>query len=261
MLHLLFIFRIFAVLFFSVVILISCKDIPRDNVLDPKNPDSYRAQVISLEAFVNTQNDTLYNEYMLSGLQTIVNRYPGKLILLQYHRNTSFFKDSLAIPENESLYEQYVNKFDALKGVPDVFINGSVDRIKGASSIENAIERVDSAIQPLLIENTFFTIESTVTRSNSKISIATIIARLGSESISDIIVRATVTEQIDSGIYTRVVRHMENSNLIPRLQPGEQKEIKYSDVTIESGANLQVIFTITSNQSLIVYQSVEVAVP
>jgi hypothetical protein len=54
---------------------------------------------------------------------------------------------------------------------------------------------------------------------------------------------------------------MENSNLIPRLQPGEQKEIKYSDVTIESGADLQVIFTVTSNQSLIVYQSVEVAVP
>ncbi len=261
MLRLLSIFRFVTVICVAIVYLIACKDIPRDNVLDPKNPDSYRAQVISLEAFVNTENSQDYNEYMLSALQTIVNRYPGKLILLQYHRNTSSDTDSFAIPENESLYEQYVNKFDALKGVPDVFINGSVDRIKGASSIENAIERVDSAIQPLLIENTFFTIEPTVTRSNSKISIATIIARLGSESISDIIVRVTVTEQIDSGLYTRVVRHMENSNLIPRLQPGEQKEIKFSDVTIESGANLQVIFTVTSNQSLIVYQSVEVAVP
>jgi hypothetical protein len=244
-----------------VVILISCKDIPRDNVLDPKNPDSYRAQVISLEAFVNTENDQMYNEYMLSALQTIVNRYPGKLILLQYHRNAISFPDSLAIPENENLYEQYVNQFDALKGVPDVFINGSVYRVKGASSVEAAIERIDLAIQPLLIENTFFTIEPAVTRSNSKISISTKIARLGSESVSDIIVRATLTEQIDSGLYTRVVRYMENSNLIPRLQPGEQKEIKYSDVTIESGANLQVIFTVTSNQSLIVYQSVEVVLP
>lgn len=261
MLRLLSIFRYITVICVAIVYLIACKDIPRDNVLDPKNPDSYRAQVISLEAFVNTENSQEYNEYMLSALQTIVNRYPGKFTLLQYHRYTSSDTDSLAIPENESLYEQYVNKFDALKGVPDVFINGSVDRIKGASSIENAIERVDNAIQPLLIENTFFTIEPTVTRTNSKISISTKIARLGSESISDIIIRATVTEQIDSGIYTRVVRHMENSNLIPRLQRGEQKEIKYSDVTIESGADLQVIFTVTSNQSLIVYQSVEVAVP
>ncbi|MCK4754801.1 MAG: hypothetical protein KAS58_06175, partial [Calditrichia bacterium] len=80
-----------------MVILISCKDIPRDNVLDPKNPDSYRAQVISLEAFVNTENDQMYNEYMLSALQTIVNRYPGKLILLQYHRKAISFPDSLAI--------------------------------------------------------------------------------------------------------------------------------------------------------------------
>ncbi len=261
MLQLLSIFRIFAVFCFSVIILISCKDIPRDNVLDPKNPDSYRAQVISLEAFVNTQNDTLYNEYMLSGLQTIVNRYPGKLTFAQYHRNAISFPDSLAIRENENLYEQYVNQFDALKGVPDVFINGSVYRVKGASSAAAAIERIDFAIQPLLIENTFFTIEPTVTRTNSKISISTKIARLGSESVSDIIVRATVTEQIDSGIFTRVVRHMENSKKIPRLQPGEQKEIKYSDFPIELSADYQVIFTVTSNQSLIVYQSVEVAVP
>ncbi len=261
MLHLLSIFRIFAVFCFSVVILISCKDIPRDNVLDPKNPDSYRAQVISLEAFVNTNNGQMYNEDMLSALRTIVGRYPGKLTFAQYHRDVGSFEDSLEIIENENLYEQYVNQFDGLKGVPDVFINGSVYRVKGASSVEAAIDRIDLAIQPLLIENTFFTIEPAVTRTNSKISISTKIARLGSESVSDIIVRATVTEQIDSGIFTRVVRNMENSNLIPRLQPGEQKEIKYSDVTIESGADLQVIFTVTSNQSLIVYQSIEVAVP
>jgi hypothetical protein len=86
------------------------------------------------------------------------------------------------------------------------------------------------------------------------------IARLGSESISDIIVRATVTEQIDSDFYTRVVRHMENSNLIPRLQPGEQKEIKFSDLVIDPEANLQVAFTVTSNQSMIIHQSEEVTV-
>jgi hypothetical protein len=111
-----------------------------------------------------------------------------------------------------------------------------------------------------LIENSFFTIEPTVVKNNSKISLSTKIARLGSESISDIIVRATVTEQIDSGIYTRVVRHMETSNLIPRLQPGEQKEIKFSDVPMNSDAIIQVVFCVKSNQSLIVHQSIEVLV-
>ena len=102
----------FVAVVLSVIVFISCKDIPRDNVLDPKNPDSYRAQVIALEAFVNTENDQMYNEYMLSALGTIVDRYPGKLVLMQYHRNTINFTDSLAIPENEILYEQYLNTFD-----------------------------------------------------------------------------------------------------------------------------------------------------
>ena len=261
MLHSLSGFKLIYVSCFSLFILLSCKDISRDNILDPKNPESYRAHVISLEAFVNTDNDQMFNEYMLTALQTIINRYPGKITFMQFHRNAGEFTDSLTIPENENLYEQYVNKFDALKGVPDVFINGAFIRIKGSSSIETAIDRIDNAIQSLLIENSFITIEPTVRRSSSKISFSTKIARLGSESISDIIVRATVTEQIDPGIYTRVVRNIENSNLIPRLAPGEQKEIKFSDVAVESGENLQVVFTVTANQSLIIHQSNEVIVP
>jgi hypothetical protein len=260
MLHLQSIFRQVAVFSFSLSILISCKDIPRDNILDPKNPNSYRDQVISLEAFVNTENDQMYNEYMLSAMQTVADRYAGKILLIHYHRNTNSFTDTLAIPENESLYEQYVNKFDGLKGVPDVFINGTVARVKGASNENSAIDRLDNAIQPLLIENTFFTIEPNVSKENTNLSISTKIARLGSESISDIIVRATITEQFDSGYYTRVVRHIENSNLIPRLQPGEQKEIKYEDQTVRSESDLQVIFSVMSYQTLIVFQSTEVSV-
>ena len=33
------------------LLLISCKDIPRDNLLDPQNPDSYQESTILLEAF------------------------------------------------------------------------------------------------------------------------------------------------------------------------------------------------------------------
>jgi hypothetical protein len=244
-----------------VVLFASCKDIPRDNVLDPKNPESYRAQVIVLEAFVNTENDQMYNQYMISALQTIAGRYPGKIVFMEYHRNTTHFTDDLAIPENEILYENYLDEFDDLKGVPDVFINGSVARVKGASSIEAAVERIDNAIQDLLIENTFFTIEPSVKRTNSRISISTKIARLGSESISDVIVRVTVTEQLDTDLKSRVVRSIENSNLIPRLEPGEQKEINYSDVTLSSANKFHVIFTITSDQNMIVHQSKEVDVP
>ncbi len=100
-------FKLFLILYIVQAILISCNDIDRDNVLDPKNPESYRAQVISLEAFVNTENDQLFNEHMLQAMETILGRYPGKIILVQYHRNAIEFQDSLSIPENENLYEQY----------------------------------------------------------------------------------------------------------------------------------------------------------
>ena len=112
-----------------------------------------------------------------------------------------------------------------------------------------------------MIENTSFTIEPNVRRNNSNISISTKIARLGSESISDVVVRATLTEQIDSDLKSRVVRYIENSNLIPRLEPGEQKEIKFSDQTFSSSSELYVIFTVTSDQILNVHQSIEVVVP
>lgn len=244
----------------SILLLISCNDIPRDNVLDPKNPNSYRAMVISMEAFVNTDNDQMYNEYMLSALQTIIGRYPQKLVLMQYHRNTTHFSDSLAIPENEILYEQYLSKYDNLKGVPDVFINGSSDRIKGASSVSAAVERIDDAIQPYLIENAFFTIEPTVTVQNSTITLSAKIARLGAQSVSDIVVRAILAEQIDSEIHTKVVRSMESSTLIPRIGPGEQKEIKFSNIVINSTNQLYVIFTVLSNDDLNIHQSIEVSV-
>jgi hypothetical protein len=238
----------------------ACKDIPRDNILDPKNPNSYRALVISLEAFVNTENDQQYNENMLSALKSLYSKYDDKVVFMQYHRNTTQFSDNLAIPENEILYEQYLNIFDDDKGVPDVFINGTRSRIQGASSVATAFERIENAIQPFLIENTFLTIEPMIQRTNSTLTISTKIARLGSKSISDLIVRSIVAERLDSDVHTRVVRHLENSNLIPLLEPGEQKEITFSDYTITSENDLYVVITVTSNDNLRVHQSIEVPV-
>ncbi|MFN2128874.1 MAG: hypothetical protein ACK2TU_13525, partial [Anaerolineales bacterium] len=133
-------------LFIPIVVMVfSCDDLPRDNLLDPKNPNSYRPQIVSLEAFVNTQNDADFNQYMLEALSIIEQRYPQKVAIAHYHRNVpdTTYEDSLAIQANEILYTQYVNYFDGQKGVPDVFINGVAKRIKGASSVATALERLD----------------------------------------------------------------------------------------------------------------------
>ena len=101
----LFTFSLFAVYFLVLCHFSSCDDIPRDNVLDPKNSNSYRDQMVSIEAFVNTNNDSLFNEYMLSALAIIEGRYPGKVNIAHFHRNTRDFQDDPdVLPENEFLY-------------------------------------------------------------------------------------------------------------------------------------------------------------
>lgn len=250
-------------LFVPLVFLVfSCDDILRDNPLDPKNPNSYRPTTISIEAFVNTQNDDAFNQYMLSALSIIEQRYPGKVAIAHYHRNVGdTYPDSLAIPANEILYTQYVNNFDGQKGVPDVFINGVAKRIKGASSAETALERLDNALQPMLVENSFYTIEPEVTKSGSKLIVSVVIARLGSELAEDILVRAILVDKRASEPGSPVVKQIEISNLIPSIEPGEQREIQFSDFYLIPGADLSMLFMISSSENYLVEQAIEVGVP
>jgi hypothetical protein len=87
------------------------------------------------------------------------------------------------------------------------------------------------------------------------------IAKLGSELTEDLILRAILVEQIDTQYLSRVVRHIETSNLIPSLEPGEQKEITLSDFNYDSDKELKIIFSVSTNQDLIIQQSIEVSVP
>ncbi len=238
-----------------------CKDIPRDNVLDPKNPSSYRNWIIAIEAFVNTENDKLYNEYLITALNTISRRYPNNVTIAHYHRNVATFTDSLSIPENEYIYEEYIERFDSNKGVPDVFINGSLDRVKGSSTIESAIERLERAILPLMKENSYYTVEPEVLIKGGKLEVNIKLARLGSTSAEKVFIRLIVVEEIDSGNLSHVVRSMKSSNLIPALEPGEVKEINFDEIEFNPEGNQSLILNVLSNDDLIVRQSVEVEIP
>lgn len=240
---------------------LSCKDIVRDNVLDPKNPASYRPQITVIEAFVNTQNDAMYNENMLMALYEMEDRYPGKILIAEYHRNTDFFEDSLSLPESENLYESYIEEFDNQKGVPDVFINGVSDRVKGASGVQSAIERVDNAIQPFIVANSYFTLEPAVSKNGSTITFHLRIARLGTESAGNILVKAVFIEKLNSEYLQNVVRHIDISNLIPEIEPGEQKQIDFPDFSYQNEDEMNIVFTVLSTDDIKIQQSIEVKVP
>ncbi len=162
-------------------LLSGCSDIPRDNLLDPKNKNSIRPQIVAVDVFVNTGNDLQYNQYMLSALDQLQQKYAGQINIAEYHRNTTDYTDPLTLPENEILYNVYLAAFAAQgKGVPDVFLNGIAERIQGASSIATAVIRLEQALQPLLLQNSFFTIESEINRNDDQADISIKLARLGS---------------------------------------------------------------------------------
>ena len=250
-------------LLFLLAGLMACKDIPRDNPLDPKNPESVREQTVLAEAFVNTNSvladSVLYNQNMLTALYRLQSKYGSRMVLSVHHRNLSGYQDSLAIFESEDLYQRYIQGTnDAVKGVPDVFINGLAARIQGASTSENAEYRVDTALQSFLIENGFFTIEPTITLSNGVLRCNTTFARLGSSVAKDILLKMFVLQDMDTQWARRAVRGISRSNLIQNIQPGERKNIQFDAVSGLSNQPIRVIIAVVSEDEYTVYQVKEV---
>lgn len=190
--------------------LLSCKDIPRDNPLDPKNPSGTRPQKILVEAFVNT-NDSLQinvNNFALAALDTLKAVYPNQLIILDYHRNTRDYTDPYHLVKNESLYQHYINQFNSFAGVPDIFINGTVQRVQGASTVTNSIIRLSGALGEVLNQNSEFSMEIEYQVSGDRVIPTVRVARLGSSDVRDVVVKAVLVARINQNFLKRVVRDL-----------------------------------------------------
>ena len=131
-----------------LLLLAGCSDIPRDNLLDPKNPQGYSDSVILIEAFVNTSAAIPggYSEMAEAGLDEVQRFYGDKVIIVEYHRDIKGYDD----PFNTSttnirftqLHEAYTTGQEIPRAVPDIFINGSERRVSGASSAATVAEQV-----------------------------------------------------------------------------------------------------------------------
>ena len=159
----------YALCVFLVLIIFQCEDIPRDNVLDPKNPDSIIQHKIMIEAFVNTNNPSSVNEYALQALDSLSMLYADRLLIAEYHRNTAEYNDPYHLDKGELLYQHYISQFDNVKGVPDIFINGSNQRIQGASSASFSLFRLEAALAGEISQNSYFLIDVEYTEDNNQI--------------------------------------------------------------------------------------------
>jgi hypothetical protein len=245
----------YKILLITVVLLTACGNIPRDNPLDPKNPNSFHSKRVLIEAFVNTQNPFRYNEYMITAIDSLYILYPNQLIIAEYHRNTDQYKDPYHLHENEWLYQNYLNDTNSLKGVPDVFINGAENRVQGASSVESALFRLQEVILPQLTQNSYFLLEFNYHILDEKMTPHITLTRLGDKNIENILVKAVLTSQMDTIYHKRIVRGSVKSSLIPLLSHGEVIDLSLPEILIDSSLLNHLIIYITDQTERFVYQS------
>jgi len=248
-------FKKFIVTLFPLLFLLRCS-IPRDNILDPQNPDSFKSHQIMIEAFVNTENPYLYNEYMLSALDSLLQLYKNQLVVVEYHRNTDDYQSDYHLAENEILYQTYLEALDSsLKGVPDVFINGVESRIQGASSISSALFRLQEAILPRLSNISHITIELDYRIEDDYVTPLVTIARLGSEDANDLILRAVLVSKMDNNYHKRVVRRSVEGLDISIIKHGEIQKQTLPDIQLNGESENQLIVYVAGKNNHIIYQS------
>jgi hypothetical protein len=243
-------------LLLSLTLFVECGDIPRDNPLDPKNTSSVRAFTVMIEAFVNTDNPSQYNQYMLAALDSLIRLYPNQINVVEYHRNTQTSPSNYHLDKNEILYQNYLNGLgSSLVGVPDVFFNGISQRVQGASGVETALFRLQQALSSEIIRNSHYTLEISYRIQNSKIIPEVTLARLGSESASNFLIKAILISDQGDHYHKRVVGDYVKSTVISTLSYGDQQTITLPEMDFNPSLPGQLVFYICDSNESLIYQS------
>ena len=252
---------------FSVILLfvLSCSEIDRDNILDPKNNDSAREGIILVEAFVNTNSDSLvpdYNFKALAALDSLEMIYGKRFLSVQYHRDTQTYPDPLP-DENglsfqiEDLYEKYTS--GSQKGVPDFFINGSVNRVQGASSTHNMIVRMQKFASEIAEQNNYYTIEPDLNRTGTNLSGKVRVAPLGNQRSGEMVLRIVLSYNAGND-GNRSVCQIAQQISFDAISAGEYSE-KNLEIENISSRSEHITFILTDKQGQKVLCALEEELP
>ncbi len=241
-----------------VVLLFSCEPLERDNPLDPQNPNSTRPRKIVVEAFVNTANPLQINEFALEALYQVQDRHQPQLLVLEYHRDTSQYPDSLALAESLSPYLTYINLFDGQAGLPDIFFNAGMRRVQGASSVGNSITRLENALNGLLDQTSRFAVEVETTRQGDSIIPTVTVARLGVDEARNLIIKAVLSEQVDLQYLRHVVVDV-SSLPVTRIASGTFQSFTLPELrALNSRGKLQLTVYLIDRDLSEIYQGVQI---
>jgi len=242
-------------------ILVSCSDLPHDNLNDPKNEDSYTSPVILIESFVNAAHPGPYNQWALSSLQSVENTFGDDVVILEYHRDITepdtSYDDIYNTVETQQLFTNLQNKYIGTspvipRCVPDVFVNGSGIRISGTSSSTSLADRLSPEIDDLLQEKNYFTLEpSVVSSGQGNYQISCRIASLGNNSASDLSMRILFVKKYETDSANRAVMDMILSTPLADIDAGEYIEMDFGEKSFSAEPDAAVFLLTTADDRTI----------
>jgi hypothetical protein len=224
--------------------------------------------VCLLEAFVNTSPDIpvsqRFSHWAIEALDAVKVLYGERIIIAEYHRSskTLGYLDPLDLDDRyEPLYERYVfTSGSGQKGVPDIFINGSVHRVQGASDVESVKERLSTILAQRVLDDGLFLLEPVVDQENNRITVSCRLARLGNQSVEDLRLRLIFTRKLDNLHLKRVVVAEDEvgkyTEAVSRIEAGEYLEIDFEPIVFSELPDVLII-ALTSQDDTEIYASVK----
>lgn len=213
-----------------------------------------------IEAFVNLETGFPYDGYMTAALDSLVKRYPDRVLVAEYYRNVQNYKTPHDLSENEVLYERYLNYLSPnIKSVPDVFINGSEARIQGASSVESALFRLQQIISNRISDLSEFSMEMTYSVNGRQISPTVTLAKLGNTDAQNLLVKIVLISRMDN-LHRRVVTASVKSPRIAQMDHGEIQKIDFSPIQIDFSVENRVLAVVCDQDERIIHQSESIRV-
>jgi hypothetical protein len=246
------------------ILLLSCSDIERDNLLDPKNPDSYSGTPILIEAFVNTALE--YDIFALQALDQIETNFGNQVEIIEYHRahpaDTSN-KDPYVNSIFDELHDDYAEFYDdGPKAVPDIYINGSQGRVKGAYDMASVYSRLAPIITDIIGNQCEYALEVDLAVTGNLLNISYRIAHLGNKSDENLELHTILVKDYELPNANRVVNYVSypDAELINKIDKGGYVKGNINDISITNQPDY-AIFTITKQESITVLKTIKKEIP
>ena len=220
--------QIFLLMLSALILVFSCADLDRDNLLDPQNPNSYTDRAVLVELFINDSTGYEYCEHAIETIEEIGLREEndGKLFVLEYHLTNAGWNDKFASSENNQRYHEYIPA-SSQRGIPDAFFNGLGLRVQGASEV-NIYHRYSAAVEQLIGDKGYFLFEAEKEIVDNFLNLDVTIARLGNSEKKNLTVNAVVFEDLGRQGQRYVVRKVLPRQTISSFDSGQVKNYRFS---------------------------------